>query len=86
MQRTPFPGCDKAAHFIEYLVLGIALRYWSGGRRAGHFFGGVLLGLADELHQRYIPGREASVWDFAADAAGVTFGYFLVRKRRGDHG
>jgi VanZ family protein len=33
-----FPGCDKIAHFIEYSILGIALRFWAierggGGRR-----------------------------------------------------
>lgn len=86
MQRTPFPGFDKVAHFLEYMVLGIALRYWSGRRRAYHFFGGVVFGLADEFHQKFIPGREASILDFTADAAGVAFGYLLLGRRRIGHG
>jgi VanZ family protein len=71
-----FPGCDKVLHFIEYLILGVALRYWAGG-----------MGFAalDEFHQRYVPGREASYWDLLADVGGVLVGFFvsagiLVRK------
>ena len=34
----------------------------------------------DEIHQRFIPGREMSFWDFAADAAGLVAGYLVWRK------
>jgi VanZ family protein len=38
----------------------------------------------DEFHQRFIPGREMSFWDFAADAAGLAAGYFIwARVMRG---
>ena len=80
VQTLPFPGCDKVAHFIEYLILGMSLRYWSRSRRKAHLIGGIAFGLFDEIHQAYIPGREASPLDFAADAAGVTFGYLFFRK------
>ena len=75
-----FPGCDKVAHFIEYLILGLALRYWTGG---GAAMGAAALGFAalDEIHQRFIPGREMSFWDFAADAAGLAVGYLAVGRK-----
>ncbi|MFZ1948257.1 MAG: VanZ family protein [bacterium] len=92
-----FPGCDKVLHFIEYSVLGTALRFWSERREAGragsrprgraggsaprlsgHLLAGIAFGAADEIHQRLIPGRTMSFWDFTADACGVLCGYFLV--------
>jgi VanZ family protein len=96
-----FPGCDKVAHFIEYSILGTALRFWAGARasrsadgRAGggapwpirHLAAGIVFGGLDELHQRFIPGRTMSFWDFTADVCGVLCGYFLwyrvARRRR----
>lgn len=77
-----FPGCDKIAHLIEYFVLGVSLRFWAMGRGiSGHgpwvILGGVVFGAADELHQRFIPGRQMSLDDFVADAVGFTLGYLL---------
>lgn len=34
----------------------------------------VLLGIADEFHQSFIPGREATVQDVMADAVGAVAG------------
>jgi hypothetical protein len=73
-----FRGCDKVLHFIEYSILGMALRYWSRRRRIGFPFGGMGFAALDELHQRLIPGREASLWDFMADVGGVLLGFFLI--------
>jgi hypothetical protein len=84
--RTPlFPGCDKLAHFIQYLILGVALRFWSGDARISFLGGGLVFAALDEFHQRFIPGRQASLWDFVADAAGVVVGFLwsgrLFRKQ-----
>ena len=83
-----FPGCDKVAHFIEYSVLGITLRYWSGRTKKHLVPGGLCFAALDELHQRYVPGREASLWDFLADASGLIFGFLISRRffRKGDDG
>lgn len=39
----------------------------------------VLYGLSDEVHQYFVPGRTADVFDFLADALGVVFGVILLR-------
>jgi VanZ family protein len=47
----------------------------------------VAVGAADEWHQAYLPGREASVADLAADCVGIALGLFgmnrLGRSRTG---
>ena len=81
-----FPGCDKLAHFIEYLILGAALRYWSGDGRKRFLAGGIVFAVLDEFHQAFVPGRHASPWDVVADALGLVVGFVwsrhLVRKER----
>jgi VanZ family protein len=71
-------GCDKIAHFVEYFILGWALRYWSRGGSARFLAGGIAFAAFDEFHQRYVPGREMSFWDFVADAAGITAGFLIT--------
>jgi VanZ family protein len=75
-----FPGCDKVLHFIEYLILGVVLRYWSGESRSLFVAGGIGFGVIDELHQRWVPNRTASFWDFTADASGILVGYLFVSR------
>jgi len=81
-----FPGCDKLAHFIEYLILGAALRYWSGDGRKRFLAGGIVFAVLDEFHQAFVPGRHASIWDVVADTLGLVVGFVwlrhLVRKER----
>ena len=72
-----FPGCDKVLHFIEYSILGLGLRFWSGGGRPIFIAGGVGFAAVDEFHQRYVPGRHASLFDWVADLAGVVVGFLL---------
>jgi VanZ family protein len=82
-----FPGCDKVVHFIEYLILGAALRYWSGEGRFAFPAAGAGFAALDEFHQRYIPGRETSLWDFIADICGLIVGFVAagrLEKRNGD--
>jgi VanZ family protein len=82
--RLPlFPGCDKILHFIEYSILGAGLRYWSGGVRPLFLIGGAGFAALDEFHQRYVPGREASPWDWVADLAGLAIGFIFFRRAMG---
>ena len=72
---------DKVAHFFEYGVLGCLLAWALGflsrpDRGWTVFFAalilGALVGMADEVYQGTVPGREKSYWDFLADIAGLT--------------
>lgn len=76
----PF-GVDKVAHASAYAVLGALLTLATAGAR----FSGrravliavalaSLYGVADEIHQSFVPGRDTSAGDWAADTAGALAG------------
>jgi VanZ family protein len=78
----------KAAHLVEYAVLGALLfRAVSSGvqpvRNGGTMVWAWILGAAyaasDELHQHFVPGRQASALDLAIDAVGVAVGVLAAR-------
>ncbi len=50
----------------------VALPRWSAWLFA------VAYALADEIHQAFVPGRTASLWDVLADALGATVAMGLV--------
>jgi VanZ family protein len=82
--RTDLP-LDKLAHFVMYGILGaFAAR---GARRVGGWgwliAAGLLLGAADEWHQRTVPGRTSDVLDWVADAAGFLLAFAVVYARVG---
>jgi VanZ family protein len=43
---------------------------------------GTLYGLTDEWHQSFVPERQASARDLAADAVGVAIGSLFMTTRR----
>lgn len=76
------PG-DKVLHLFAYFVHGLCAAIALG--RAGHprrFLGAFLLtagwGLLDEVHQSFVPGRDASSLDFVADLAGAALAVALA--------
>ncbi len=77
-----FPAKDKVAHFAEYFVLGVLLFKgigWSASReRLVNFLFlfavGASVGAFDEILQSYTPGRTMSIYDWAADSAGIVIG------------
>lgn len=86
------PGADKAAHFVEYAVLGLLLARALDRARPGR--GGTRLvllatllgtawGAGDEFHQSFVPERTAAWGDLLADAAGSLAGAALFALRRG---
>lgn len=89
------PGFDKVIHAVEYLVLAILFCRGFGVRRLGESVSVWLLvvaicmaiGAVDELHQVFIPGRNASPVDFGADllgiAAGTSIGWWWLRRGTG---
>lgn len=86
---------DYLLHGVEFSVLAtLLLRAQSGAFLAAHsgralvvtLLFGVLYGLIDELHQSFVPGREADVRDAAVDAsatlATVLLGVAVALRRR----
>jgi VanZ family protein len=70
----------KLAHAAEYAVLGVLLLRAIG--RPGPAFGlATLYAATDEIHQAFVPGRQASPLDLAIDAAGVPVGVALATRR-----
>jgi len=89
---------DKLIHFFEYGLMGFftargLMLTFNLPRMRGLLMGGLaatMLGVLDEFHQYYVPGRNASVGDAVADAlggfAGAAFflivGIYLYRSQR----
>ena len=79
-----FIGADKLGHFLVYLWLGI-LPFFGFARLRVAFTGAllmILLGAGLEFAQAYVPGRNFSVADMAANCAGVVAGIFLAKQTK----
>jgi VanZ family protein len=87
----PFPFADKIIHFSVYTVLGCLLQLRGplmnrmGVMKAAPslFIGilaGTLHGILDEIHQMYVPFRDFSYYDMAADMLGVVTGILATAK------
>ena len=81
----------KAAHFLEYALLGVlAARAFKGSPkssvRARWFFISALLvivyALLDEYHQSFVPSRTSSISDSLLDICGGLTALLILRKRR----
>ncbi len=81
--RPPVPELlrglsDKLLHALEYAPLaflwGRVLRGSPGRRALLGWAAAGLFGLGDELHQAFVPGREASLLDWGADLLGAAAG------------
>lgn len=76
------PPWDKLAHIGTFALIGCAAGVASGSQgwtRVAYCVAGALaLGVADELHQVYLPGRSASWDDLLADAVGGMAGAALL--------
>jgi VanZ family protein len=88
--ETPLP-LDKAAHFLLYGLLGVLVaKGWQWAQRWPALLWPVLLaalvGVADELHQRSVPGRSSELIDWLADGAGILTGCGLMLRWAKDSG
>lgn len=70
---------DKLVHGIEYGILGILLfrafqqRHPTIGSVGLAIVCALAFGISDELHQWFVPHRQADTWDVLADTLGATF-------------
>ncbi|MFH1654224.1 MAG: VanZ family protein [Pseudomonadota bacterium] len=85
------PYMDKVIHFGMYMVFGIlvifSVRLKSWGSLPPQFIISLIIvslyGVSDEYHQSFVEGRDASFYDWIADAiggfAGVALGYQISK-------
>jgi VanZ family protein len=81
------PNFDKLAHGAAYWLLGFLLafgffkllRLSLKTKQGGVILTGVILGILDEIHQIFVPGRSPDPLDAVADAFGVVLGLLLFR-------
>ena len=74
----------KAAHFTEYMVLGLLIRLclesWFGKRKSlpvSSWAAGALYACTDELHQLLTDGRSGQWQDVLIDSSGVLTGVLI---------
>jgi VanZ family protein len=78
-----FPGWSQEAHFTLYLVLG-ALLFRAFAKPISTtglplpMVIGALYAASDELHQYFVPGRQADIFDFMVDVTGLAFGILVM--------
>ena len=65
-----FPNADKVLHMGEYGILS-GLLVLPGLPPFAAFTAASAYGATDEFHQRFVPGRDGNLWDWAADATGA---------------
>ena len=74
----------KAAHFTEYLILGVLLvrgyepERTDGSAAARAFVLGAAFACSDEYHQTFVPSRTPAVHDVVVDVCGLTTGILLA--------
>jgi VanZ family protein len=81
---------DKVEHIIEYSVAGFFATGALGrvGRLPAWMAAiafGLVWGFSDEFHQSFVPGRDSSAYDLAADVTGAALGTLVftsAAKRR----
>lgn len=94
---TLFPNMDKVAHLLEYSVLGLLI-----GRALRATFTslspiiftfatvglGGMVGLADELYQGHVPGRQRDPLDWLTDVTAIALAsliaQYIHRHRKSD--
>lgn len=84
---------DKLVHALAYATLALCWFWalvpfgwtpWMTGIVA--FTAAALYGIADEIHQSFVPNRDAATYDALADAAGAAIasaiGWLVLRRAR----
>ena len=81
-----FPHDDKFMHAGAYALMAILAARWIQQERKGWsvtkvkllaMIFTVLYGLSDEIHQAFVPARNASTLDWAADFLGALIGIWI---------
>ena len=87
----PLPYIDKVLHFAAYAFLGaLFLRAMKTLRIKDNLRLVMILsitlsalyGISDEIHQHYVPYRDADIMDALADIIGSIFGVYIYQSIR----
>jgi VanZ family protein len=87
-QIPSFPFVDKVLHFLAYGIMGILFyRAYQTLRIKNNIqmlmllsvVSASLYGISDEIHQSFVPFREAEVADVIADMLGAASGVLLYQ-------
>jgi VanZ family protein len=79
---------DKIAHSLAYFIFGISLimfllsnTKWDSRNKIAivTIIIGALYGFSDELHQYFIPGRDAEFLDWVADIVGISISLIFIK-------
>lgn len=80
---------DKLKHFIAYLILSIllTLSLWLQEKFLRFkrefvkfsFFITIIYATFDEIHQIFIPGRDAELFDWLANLLGIILGIYIAK-------
>ena len=91
-QKVEKNHVDRVVHVVEYSVFGFLVAralsrhspFWGSARRLwmAALLIGLLYGASDEYHQNFVPYRDASVFDWVADAAGTALGAWVWIKKQ----
>jgi len=77
MELSSSPFADKLVHLLTYGLLASLIYFAREKSRAIFhpifipFLIAFLYGLSDEIHQHFVPGREANLFDALANAVGA---------------
>ncbi len=72
-------GIDKLAHFGEYLIFALLI---FNKKQKGYIMPLILLfAVVDELHQKFIPGREVEISDLGLNFAGILCGWLILEEK-----
>ncbi len=71
---------DKVMHIIEYFILGTLGVIADKNHKIRVYFIGVFFAVSDEIHQSFIPGRFADIYDVCADIIGLSIATFIAGK------
>ena len=88
IQLVPIPFLDKVLHFLEYLIFGFLVARVISLPEARKDRIRLLIsvvvialiwGAIDELHQSFVPLRDANIFDLIADCIGAGVGQFFCK-------
>jgi VanZ family protein len=82
---------DKLAHLVAYFIYGLSLQvafiaFFINSKKIKTNKNiailvavmGFLFALSDEIHQYFVPGRSADIFDLLVDFAGILMSLFLI--------